>query len=65
MEYTGDKIRMSRAYLPSTPMRCNLDKPCAYRVSNTCADPKLYKANGDSACHKMGVRAIYSELQNV
>lgn len=65
MDYTGSMTRMQASNLPSVPCSCGLARNCVYRVDGICKDPQTHKGNGDSACHRMGNRAIYALLELV
>lgn len=65
MKYKGTMTRMQASDLPRIPTLCNLEKPCVYRADGICDLPWINKGNGDAACHTMGNRAIYAELELV
>jgi hypothetical protein len=58
------EIRIGLRNLPGLATKCEIPKQCVYRDANgICDDPRINKANGDSACHRMNNKDVLAILK--
>lgn len=57
--------RMPLHKIPGIPTFCDIEKPCVYRKSGVCEDPKCGKQNSDSVCHRMNNKDLFAKLRRM